>query len=222
MNPRTRHLAIAFALITLAAAPLAPAILAAEDAAVMSYDEHPGDGALLAPGTYETEAAPPLVIDFTVPDGWYKGNVPFVVWESSSNSNVGFHAPENLLSDPCDPGAGMLDPAVGPSAAELAAALGAAEGLTVSQPVDVTLSGFPGKQVDVTSDPDACVELGLWEFAGFRVPGPDPGATDRLWILDVDGTRLVVATRLRAGASPDVAQALQSFVDSIHIQAANP
>jgi hypothetical protein len=113
----------------------------------------------------------------------------------------------------------MLDPAVGPTAAELAAALGTVEGLTVSQPVDVTLSDFPGKQVDVTSDPDACVELGLWDFAGVRVPGPDSGATDRLWILDVDGTRLVVASRLRAGASPDVAEALQSVVDSVRITA---
>jgi hypothetical protein len=219
MNPGTRHLTTALALVALAAVALTPMAQAAEGA---SFEDEPGEGELLAPNTYTTDSVSPLRISFTVPDGWFKGNVPFVVWESTSNSNVGFHAPANLLSDPCDPGAGMLDPAVGPTAAEFAAALGTVEGLTVSEPVDVTLAGYPGKQVDISANPDACPELGLWDFSGILVPGPDSGASDRLWILDVDGTRLIVASRLRAESSPDVAQALQDVVDSVHIETAAP
>jgi hypothetical protein len=223
MNPRTRHLAIAFLLVALAAAPLTPAIVAVEDVAVMSYEEHPGDGESLAPGTYEMRAVSPLVIDFTVPEGWFKGNVPFAVWESSSNSNVGFHAPENLLAEPCNMNSGPLEPAVGPTTAEFVDALGTLDGLTVSEPVDVIVSDYPGKQVDVAADPaDACDELGLWDFAGFRVPGPGPDASERLWIIDVDGTRLLIASRLRAGASPDVAEALQRVVDSVRIEIDTP
>jgi hypothetical protein len=232
MNVPKRRMTASFALVVLGSMAVLPSTIATEpapgepssaDAATSSYDDLPGDGEHLAPGSYSTEVVAPLSITFTVPEGWYKGNVPFVVWEDSSNSSVGFHAPENLLADPCDPGSGMLDPAVGPTAADLAAALGTLNGLTVSEPVDVMLSDYPGKQVDVRGDPaDACAEVSLWDMAGIRVPGPGEGESERFVILDVDGTRLIVSTRLDPEASPDVAQALQSFVDSVRIQTSTP
>ena len=226
MGTGIRRSAIACALLALGALAAVPTAIAAEPAsaesgdaaATSSYDVQPREGELLAAGTYATETVSPLRISFTVPDGWFKGNVPFAVWESTSNSNVGFHAPENLPSDPCDPGAGMLDPAIGPTAAEFAAALRTVEGLTVSEPVDVTLSDYPGKQVDITADPDACPELGLWDFAGIRVPGPDSGASDRLWILDVEGTRLMIAAERSPGSPPEDLDEQRAILDSIQIE----
>jgi hypothetical protein len=194
-----------------------PSASAAPPAAAMSYADQPGASDLL-PGSYVLTEPLPVSVTFTIPDGWFKGQVEFAVWENSSNSSVGFHAPHNILADACDPGLGMRDPAVGTTAADFAAALSTTPGLMVSEPLDVTVSGYPAKLVEVTADPAAtCSELELWDFAGVRVPGPGPGASERLWIVDADGTRLIIVARLRAEASPDVKTALDGVVESVRI-----
>jgi hypothetical protein len=206
--------------LTIPAAAAEPSASAAAPAAPMSYAAQPGGGTDLLPGSYFLDEPLPLSVTFTVPDGWFKGDVEFAAWEQSSNSSVGFHAPDNILADACDPALGMRDPGVGPTAADFAAALATMPGLTVSEPLDVTFAGYPGQLVEVTADPDAgCTELELWDFAGVRRPGPGPGASDRFWILDVDGTRLIMAARLRAEASPDVKAALDGVVESVRIDA---
>jgi hypothetical protein len=227
MNVVTRRAASATLMLIAATQVLAaqavgaaePSASAVAPASVMIWADVQGEPAHLLPGSYVMTEVPNLSITFTVPDGWYKGNVPFVAWENSSNSSVGFHSPDNLLIDACDPALGMRDPAVGPTAADFVAALGTMPGLTVSEPLDVTVGGYTGKLIEVTADPDAgCTgELELWDFAGIRVPGPGPGAGERLWILDVDGTRLIITARLRAEASPDVKPALDGVVESIRI-----
>ena len=76
----------------------------------------------------------------------------------------------------------MSDPAVGPTASDLAAALGSAHGLIGSAVEDVTVAGYPGKRIDVSADPAvACDETALWDFDGVTVPGPGPGSSDSFW-----------------------------------------
>jgi hypothetical protein len=167
-----------------------------------------------------TSVVSPLRITFSVPAGWFKGNVPFAAWEGDTNSNVAFESPDNLYVDPCDPGRGLQQPAVGSTVDAFATALAGLPGIAVSAPADVTLGGYSGKMLDMTSEtPAGCEETALWDDMDIAVPAPGPGSTRRLWILDVDGTRLVIVRNARAEASVDVVAELQRVVDSIRIDA---
>jgi hypothetical protein len=187
----------------------------------LDFDTQPGEGTALAPGSYVTSAVPPLLITFSVPSGWYKGDVPFAVWNEASNSSVAFHSPDNVFADACNPDAGQHEPPIGPTVDDLVAALQGMRGVTASAPIEETLSGYAGKRVDLIADPAAgCDENALWDFAGFRVPGP--GSHDQLQILDVDGTRLVVLSRGREGVSEVVQAQHEQIVNSVQFARVAP
>ena len=88
----------------------------------------------------------------------------------------------------------------------------------MTTPVDVTLAGYSGKYVDlqVPADISACpTSYFVWE-PGIYAQGP--GHRWHLWILDVDGVRVVVQSTDYAGTSARHRQELQAIVDSITIE----
>jgi hypothetical protein len=114
----------------------------------------------------------------------------------------------------------LVDP--GPTVDDLVAALEAQAMRHATAPADVTVAGFPGKYLE-WSVPSDWVVTGDGDFAGCDVQPNGhrdfvswlgaggvgerwqqmAGQVDRLWILDVDGQRLVVD----ASHSPDATQA---------------
>lgn len=129
------------------------------------------------------------------------------------------------------------EPAVGPTVDDLAAALSSLAPFTVtSPPSDVTISGYHGKHLELTVPelrvvngrfPD-CTEGNLHSWfspllgddasASFWGYDQKPGATEEFWILDVDGTRLVLVTdQSPTSSSQDLAE-LQAIFDSIRIE----
>lgn len=186
------------------------------------YSTHPGGGKPLAPGDWVITAVEPLRITITVPDGWYKGSLEWVVFPEENSPAVAFMAVDNLYADPCDPAAGFLDPGPGPAVDDLVAALGTVPGIEASEPTSVTIDGYDGKYI-VLSKPagDArCsggVDGALWTTVGEDVPAPGPGDQRRIWIVDVDGTRLVVSIAGQQTAEPAVAAAA-AIVNSIQIE----
>ena len=111
---------------------------------------------------------------------------------------------DNVFIDPCDPTRGLLDPPVGPTVDDLATALGSVTGLEASAPTDITVAGSPGKRVDltVTETVDPCPD-GEKSLLRGTVDAPGPGLGDdyRLWIVDVDGHRLVMVQVARTFAT---------------------
>lgn len=132
----------------------------------------------------------------------------------------------NLVSDGCldqTPSA----PAVGPTVDDLASALTQLAPFEVTAPpTDVTLFGYPGKHLELTvpgSGLAGCLEgkLHSWISPVNGVPfsGYDgPGQTEEFWILDVEGTRLVLV-KLDSPQTPaeDVAER-DAIFDSIQIE----
>ena len=128
---------------------------------------------------------------------------------------------------------------VGPSVDDLAAALADLAPFRVtSPPADVTIDGYRGTFLELTV-PDLpvkgegddrrfarCAEgtLKSWVSAIDTEPGDafygysEPGHTEDFWILDVDGTRLMIEANW-SPASPrkDVAE-MQAILDSIRIE----
>lgn len=168
----------------------------------------PSAGAL-EPGSYILTSLPPLEITFTIFEGgWVKNVVPDTIWSSNSEVRFGFRVVSNLLADPCVAGV-ELDPPVGPTVADLAAALAALPGVEPVTPSDVELGGYSGKLVDFTIPDSAGPCEGLWI-------SDDEGGRIRYWILDVEGTRLVITAVERPG-NPTLGTRLQRILDSIEI-----
>jgi hypothetical protein len=166
-----------------------------------------GAGPLEA-GTYRTEqvngggaGVPPIVL--TVPagwshiDGWVVHRGPL----ESATVALQFWDVGQVYGHPCDWQGTLFDP--GRSVDELAAALVERPLRNATQPTPVTVDGRDGLYLEwsVPADIDfaACdADGGEHYFESWTGVGEGdryhqgPGQVDRLWILDVDGARLVI------------------------------
>ena len=134
-------------------------------------------------------------------------------------SQVSYWTPTRVLVDPCD-----LDrpaPPLGPTVSDLAEALVAQERTRTTKPVEVTLAGYEGLYLELTSpkrlDHGSCRSEGgmlIWEA------GPESGrvlegsATDRYWILDVGGQRVVVTAMTLTNAARATIESVLGIVES--------
>ena len=165
-------------------------------------------------------------IEITVPEGWYTGGGWVVRKGSGSPPSlrvaVMFWDVDKVYPTPCEwAGKPMVDP--GPDVDGLASALADRPLRNATAPTDVVLGGFRGKylewSVPADIDFDDCDEgfFESWTANGWASDRyqQEPGQVDRLWILDVDGERLVVdATYVPAASAQDRAE-LENVVDSI-------
>ena len=133
-------------------------------------------------------------------------------------------APKGVYADLC---AHRLSPPAGPSTADLAAAVSTVPGTdVVSGPSNVTLGGRPAKRVVLKVRKDnkcAGGDGGFYLWYGDVQKGEIRyatalGVTLRLWIVDVNGTRLFIEAESYEGASPKVDQEIQKVVDSIQFE----
>jgi hypothetical protein len=158
-------------------------------------------------------------VTFTVPEGW---EGPYV-----SPAGKGFDGPDGasliivqpvgVYSDPCNSVA-TPDIPVGPTVDDFADALAEHPLLDVTTPVAVTLGGYSGKYLDLQAPPDISECSGeYWVFwPGIYAQGPSH--MWHLWILDVDGKRLVVQASDFPGTSAQHQAELRAIVESIQIE----
>lgn len=99
---------------------------------------------------------------------------------------------------------------------DLVTALESLPGLEVTSPTDVTVAGFAGKQLELTAPDATCGETRLWHIQPLDDVGPVE-AHLRVWILDVNGDR-VIGAHDRPGATASDLEEMQAMVDSIQIE----
>jgi len=188
-------------------------------------------------GTYcfkPLASAPSLTVNAIVPAGW-SGNPPCClsgpVGESNGPDGIAIHFlnAASIFSDPCHwnvNGSGPGQPGdikVGPSVDELAAALAGSAAYEATTPTDVTIGGFAGKRVDLQLPSGKCDTLdgnGVYFVFGGRegyIYAQGDGSDWQVTILDVAGTRLIVALFSYAGTSAADLSAAQAIVDSLVI-----
>jgi hypothetical protein len=130
-----------------------------------------------------------------------------------------FWSVDGIYTDPC---AQKKGPAVGPSAADLAVALNTIAGTEVTALSKGTVGGRDAKRALVTVPKDAACapdQFHLWydETIGGRWPSLLPTSV-RVWIVDVDGTRLFIETEMLDPATPTIDQEMQQMVESIQFE----
>jgi hypothetical protein len=129
--------------------------------------------------------------------------------------------PEGDQAEPC---ADLLNTSLGPSAADLAAAVATAPGTElVAGPSDVTVGGLPAKHVVLAVREDAGCDPGYfytWQdvWWGALWPGTNAGDTIRVWIVDVDGTRLLIEAETTTEADSGLEQEIEQIIDSIRFE----
>ena len=117
-----------------------------------------------------------------------------------------------------------LDMVVGPSVADAADAVARAPGTeVVTAPSDVEVGGRPGKYVVVNVRDDFGCTPGyfhLWSepYAGAFWRAAGVGTTIRVWVVDVDGTRLFIAGETRPGVDASFGEEIHAIVESIRFE----
>jgi hypothetical protein len=183
------------------------------------------EGALDA-GTYSLGDEFPVGLTFEVPTGWTscssgpleQGICAFSGTAAAPGGvGVAFLVVENVVEDPCDE-TSLLDPPVGPSVEELAAAISNLPGFDVTTAEDVTVDGFTAKRLTVTApEAAACEGLSTWATPD-RVNGVSFGEVNSLYLVDVDGVRIVISTAHFPLTSPGDLSAADDVIASIEIE----
>jgi len=251
MDTRHGSLLGAALLIALAACSSAPATSPASSAAATTSSEPSQtptvqdvmelpEFAPLDPGTYviHPDSSTRLRVTYEVPSEGWAAWTGAVKWDDVAHrlDAVAITTVTNLVRDGCSDHS-YADPPVGPSVDDLASGLAELAPFRVtSPPKDVTVDGYRGKHLEWTIPKNfpmdhegfaGCVEGNLNGWFGALGDGPfggytGPGYREEFWILDVDGTRLVIAAERSPGLpSRDLAE-LQSILDSIRIEPGGP
>ena len=198
-----------------------------------------GDFARLEPGTYfvdpDGDPSTALRVEYEIPaEGWsqWPGGVKFADY---GHIGVSITTVTNVVRHGCRDHR-PANPPVGPSVDDLATALADLAPFRVtSPPKDVTPHGYSGKYLELTV-PDLPVKgsggdrffpgckgntLMSWIApllgGGFHGYNSEAGRTEELWILDAEGSRLVIEANW-SPASPrqDVAE-MRAILNSIRI-----
>jgi hypothetical protein len=179
----------------------------------------------LPPGKYAAKvpysgADTRAVID--VPDGFTTDGTNLFRAEDGKGTGlraVSFWTVAEVHTDPCH-GSGYKDP--GPTVQDLATALARQPLGGTDEPAPVSLGGYDGRYLELSVPADLdladCVDdrVERWRFDDSdRRWAESPGEVDRVWIIDVEGNRVVVDAIHTPGASTTDIDQLTRMVESI-------
>ena len=158
-----------------------------------------------------------------VPEGWQSfgdGSLSFTAVRRGTTApttgmSVYFYAPRTTYPDPCQ----EVDPTqpVGPSVDDFVQALREIPHITTTDPEQTTFAGLPATYLVMTTDdslPCAPSQFYIWD--GNYTQGV--GQVVRVWVLDVDGTRVAVSALSYPEATADALAEQQSLLDSIEFK----
>ena len=197
----------------------------------------------LAPGTYyvdEVDGTPTPRISATLDSGWYDddsrsgwSNIAKGRWPDGID-DVTFSNPVAVYADSCHPTDGFYAGSVA-TVDGLVNALTEQQGgwVDVTVPSDISIDGYVGKAFQRTAPAamSGCTDSDGgtgdphrgrffdWMTADGISMGHEPGQVETLWVLDLDGTVVVIRTELWPGPSAtEHADFADAVLDSIRIE----
>jgi hypothetical protein len=180
---------------------------------------------VLEPGIYAISDPFPVEVELTLTETWDRwtpgvGSDATAIYQGSPDPADGrvivFAIVDNVYADPCDLGDGLLEPPLGPTVADLAAALAGQPGTDSTEPVDVAISGYSGVYLDYTYTGE-CGTLNRWP-SQYGNRQALLGERDQVWILDVEGVRLVIdAASFSRTEEADLAE-MRTIIESLTIR----
>ena len=165
---------------------------------------------------------PPIPLEVTVPDGWeHPAGFP-VIWTVGKPEHeeaalvLGWTSNTvGVQSDPClSTSHALPDVEVGPGVDDFVDAVASQEWFHGTAPVDTKVGGASGRYFTLRGPADlsACEEWRPWD-PGFYAQGPNN--TWEVWVLDVEGHRVVIVADYFPGTSARTIAQLRQMVTSI-------
>ena len=186
-------------------------------------------GRALQPGIYMLPVRK-LQVTFDVPAGWQGWELGVVHQggaDPPSGAGFGVWVVTNVYEDPCHWNRSLAQPPVGPTVSDLVDALVAQRGYPASVPIAAAIGGRPATRLDHVVPEDLDFDT-CWgsSFRSWQANLDDryhqgPGQVDRLWILEVLGTRVVIDASYYPGTTASDRAALFDIVRSVRITARN-
>ena len=196
---------------------------------VVATDYAPDTGWLLPSpgatpgGTYvlRLDRLPVPHLSMTILDGWRAGgSIDGVLFDGASTltresgkTGLAFVIVDNPANEACAQ-EGTIDPPLGPGVHDLVTFLAALPSIDISESKDVTLDGYRGTYLEFNKDG------GTERECAFGTNSSSLRYVDgyhQVWILDVDGVRLVIDAFSQA-PSETVKSELRQIVESIHFE----
>ena len=194
----------------------------------------------LEPGTYfidpDLDPSTPLRVTFDIAAEGWSSWIGAVRFTDEELVGVSITTVSNLVRHGCRDHS-WADPPVGPSSDDLATALADLAPFRVtSPPEEVSIDGYRGTYLELTVPKDLAVsddggfigcvdgQLKSWVAAIDTTPGDayygykGPGFTEEFWILDVEGTRLMIQTGRSAGSRTEDVAEIRAILESIRIE----
>ncbi len=147
--------------------------------------------------------------------GWFK--------RSADPPGMGFTfwTAENVYATPCGANLGAKDPPIGSTVDDLADALVKQPGTIVNQDKAVSVGGYSGRFLDYTADYSrGCTATHLYRWTTARTSFREAldGEHDQVWILDVEGKRIIIdAFDFPSTTAADKAD-LRAIIDTVQIR----
>jgi hypothetical protein len=186
----------------------------------MSASEHNPPGRYAFTTSSDLDDSHRITMD--VPGGWGGSGDGHVI-SKGPGQGISTWVVRNVYADPCAWTGTLLDPPAGSSVDGLVAALAAQKARHASTPTHVTVDGFTGTYMELTTpagiDLADCDggEFRSWvDWGGSRYT--EPGQRDMLWILDVDGVPLVIDAALGEGTTRRDRAERTEIVESTQIE----
>jgi hypothetical protein len=196
----------------------------------------------LEPRTYyidpDNDSSTPLRVTYKVlEEGWQQWIGAFKPEEGEERFvGVSITTVTNLNVDACEDQRAAVPP-IGPTVDDLASALTVLKPFQVTKPpTDVAIYGYSGVHLELTVPADIPFEarpgggyftdcqrgdLRSWfapglslDFYGYEAPGQ----IEEFWILEVDGTRLMIAATWYPESPPQDIAEMRAILDSIQIE----
>lgn len=194
----------------------------------------------LDPGTYsidpDLDPSTPMRVTYEIPAAGWERWIGAAKFSDAGHSGVSITTVSNLVTHGCRDHS-WADPPVGPSVDDLAAALaGLAPFRVTSPPEDVAAYGYSGTHLELTVPNRSgwnggtfvgCDEGNLKSWVAAIDAGEPgdafygytgPGYVEELWILDVEGTRLMIAAERSLGTPSEDLVELRTILESIRIE----
>ena len=166
--------------------------------------------------TFEIPAFEPPAVWFACSPSAVEQAVCHSSIEDDPVAAVTFQIVDNVVAGCADQEtAELLEPPVGPSVDELATAISSLEGYEATAPVDITLSGFQGKEFTLSAVTHGC---GATCATADRTTGMGTGEINLLRILDVDGVRALITEAYHPDTPEADIAAVEHVMDSVQIE----
>lgn len=175
----------------------------------------------LDPGCWGLEYPGLPTAQLTLPEGLV--GQPGELWvptefEDPDWGHLGTTTTGDVFPDPCT--RTTAPPPNSGTVSDFADALAAQRISTTTAPVPVSLGGHDGLQVTLSVpldfDANQCTddELATWQVGDGDREGIDAGTVQRLWVVDVDGTPVVLVLTTNADGSEETVERLSDIVES--------